>query len=85
MDIEQREHQQISNNPGWNEHDPEAIYSNVVICLGEVCKRNGLSSANVKAVGITNQRETVVAFDRETGKSLNNAIVWNDKRTSEIV
>ncbi|CDW76220.1 glycerol kinase [Stylonychia lemnae] len=85
LDVEQREHQQIALHPGWNEHDPEAIYSNVVICLEEVSKRNNLSSQNVKAIGITNQRETVVAFDRETGKALYNAIVWNDKRTSDVV
>ena len=54
-------------------------------CLEGVCKRNNLSSANIKAIGITNQRETVVAFDRSTGKALNNAIVWNDKRTANIV
>lgn len=85
VDVEQREHEQISLNPGWNEHDPEAIYSNVVICLEEVAKRNKLSPENVRAIGITNQRETVVAFDKVTGKALHNAIVWNDKRTSDVV
>eukprot|EP00347_Sterkiella_histriomuscorum_P018516 403345212 len=85
LDIEAREHQQISQHPGWNEHDPEAIYSNVVICLEEIAKRNNLNASNIAAIGITNQRETIVAFDRETGKALNNAIVWNDKRTSGVV
>ena len=56
-----------------------------MICLEEACRRNNLTPANIKAIGITNQRETVVAFDRTTGKSLHNAVVWNDKRTSEIV
>ena len=50
-----------------------------------VIKRNQLTNQNIKAIGITNQRETIVAFDRFTGKPLHNAIVWLDKRTSGIV
>jgi glycerol kinase len=50
-----------------------------------LCQRRGLDSSKVKAIGITNQRETIVAFDRQTGQPLHNAIVWLDKRTSSIV
>ena len=85
VDIEQREHKQISLHPGWCEHDPEEIYANVKECIEVICARNSLSKANVQALGITNQRETVVAVDRTTGKALHNAIVWLDKRTSVIV
>jgi glycerol kinase len=84
-DIEQREHRQISLHPGWCEHDPLEIYRNAVECLETICSRNGLTIDRVKALGITNQRETVVAIDRVTGEPLHNAIVWLDKRTSVIV
>ena len=61
------------------------IYNNIVTCLEVICERNNLTSANVKGLGITNQRETIVPFDRETGLPLHNALVWLDKRTSSIV
>jgi glycerol kinase len=85
LDVASREHKQISAKPGWVEHDPEEIFNNVVECLNEVCQRRGLSASNVKAIGITNQRETTVAFDRETGQPLHNAIVWLDQRTAGVV
>lgn len=85
VDIEQREHRQIALHPGWCEHDPEEIYKNVKECIEVICERNKLSQENVKALGITNQRETTVAIDRVSGKALHNAIVWLDKRTSVIV
>ena len=85
FDIEQREHRQISLHPGWCEHDPEEIYANVKECIEVICKRNQLTTENVKSLAITNQRETVVAIDRKSGKALHNAIVWLDKRTSIIV
>lgn len=80
-----REFTQFFPQPGWVEHDPEEIYSNVVHCLNEVCERNKLSATNVRSIGITNQRETTVAFDRATGKHFHNAIVWLDQRTSGVV
>jgi glycerol kinase len=61
------------------------IYENVKDCLDKVCQRNDLDASKVKAVGITNQRETTVAFDRNTGKPLFNAIVWLDQRTVGVV
>jgi glycerol kinase len=83
--VAQYEHDQVSARPGWVDHVPEDIYTNVKQCLIDVCKKNNLTSENVKAIGITNQRETTVAFDKKTGKSLANAIVWLDQRTTNVV
>ena len=57
----------------------------MVHCLAEVTKKNNLSKENVKAIGITNQRETTVAFERSSGRPLHNALVWLDKRTAGVV
>src|ERR671935_1829220 len=79
----QKELPQIFPKPGWVEHDPEEIWSATV----EVC-RGVLASAKLEArdlagIGITNQRETAVVWDRATGKPIHNAIVWQDRRTAE--
>lgn len=63
MDGESREHEQISTQPGWVEHDPMKIYTNAVECLQAIMQRNGLTADHIKSVGITNQRETTVAYD----------------------
>jgi glycerol kinase len=78
VDYAQREFQQITPKVGWVEHDPEAIWSSVTECLQEMRAKHNLSKANVEAIGITNQRETTVAFSRKTGKPYHNAIVWLD-------
>ena len=86
VDSAQKEHEQICTKPGWCEHDPMEIYNNVLECLNQVIQKNGLGEhGKVRAIGITNQRETTVAFDRTTGQPLSNAIVWLDKRTDVIV
>lgn len=85
LDSASREHEQISPKPGWVEHKPEEIYGNILECLQEVCQRNNLDSSNVKAIGITNQRETTIPIDRESGSSLHNGIVWLDQRTAGVV
>ena len=85
IDSASREHEQISQKPGWVEHDPTEIFNKVIECLKEVCDRNGLSKANVKALGITNQRETTTAFDKKTGVPYYNSIVWMDQRTTGVV
>ena len=85
IDSANREHAQITAQPGWVEHDPEEIYARVLECLTEVVARNSLTANNLKAIGITNQRETTVAFSRSTGKPFYNAIVWLDQRTAGIV
>ena len=73
-------------NSRWFEQDPEELYQSVVTCLNKVCgKLKEQDLARVKGVGITNQRETTILWDRTTGKCLHNAIVWCDGRTGDIV
>lgn len=81
----QLEHRQIFPKPGWVEHDPEEIRKNSRRVMADVAARADISSDEIAAVGITNQRETTVVWDRETGKPVYNAIVWQDTRTDAIV
>lgn len=80
-----RDVENMSPQPGHVSQDPEKIYDGIVECLKEVCQKYGLSAENVKAIGITNQRETTVAFDRVTGKKFADTLVWLDKRTAGVV
>jgi glycerol kinase len=80
---EQQEFPQLYPRPGWVEHDPEAIWQSVTDVTGRVLERSGTGAADVRAIGVTNQRETTVIWDRETGKPVYNAIVWQDRRTAE--
>ena len=83
--VDQREHEQIFPQAGWVEHDPEEIWRNTrEVCAGALAKGD-LVNEDVVAVGITNQRETAVVWDRHTGKPVYNAIVWQDTRTDRIV
>jgi glycerol kinase len=75
-----REVRQIYPQPGWVEHDPEDIWTSVEGALGQAMK--GIDAASVAAIGITNQRETAIIWDRKTGKAAHNAIVWQDRRTA---
>ncbi len=79
----QEEFPQIYPQPGWVEHDPEAIWSTQVRTAREALGRAGLEASQIAAIGITNQRETTVVWDRETGKPLHNAIVWQCRRTAD--
>lgn len=81
----QLEHKQIYPNPGWSEHDAEEIITNVDICVREALNKKNIGLHQLAAVGITNQRETALIWDKTTGKPLHNAIVWHDARTSDIV
>jgi glycerol kinase len=81
----QREHRQILPAPGWVEHDAEEIRDNTVAVIEEALAEAGLAADNVTAVGITNQRETTVLWDPETGRPIANAIVWQDTRTQPLV
>lgn len=84
----QVEFTQIYPNPGWVEHDPDELVESALTCLHEVGKKlkdMGIRMSQVKAIGITNQRETTIVWDRTTGTALHNAIVWSDARTSETV
>lgn len=78
-----KEYRQIFPKPGWVEHNPEDIWKSVVDTIGLCLKRAKVRGSDVAAIGITNQRETVVVWDRKTLKPVYNAIVWQDRRTSD--
>ncbi len=80
--IAQKEFPQIFPQPGWVEHDAEAIWSTQFGVAAEVLKKARIKTSEVMAIGITNQRETTVIWDRQTGKPIHHAIVWQDRRTS---
>ena len=80
----QKEFRQIFPQPGWVEHDPEEIWSTQIGVAAEAVARAGLQSSDIAAIGITNQRETTVVWDRKTGVPIGNAIVWQDRRTAGI-
>ena len=79
----QREFTQYFPKPGWVEHDAMEIWSTQVAMAAETVTKKGLEATNIAAIGITNQRETVVVWDKKTGKPVYNAIVWQDKRTAD--
>ena len=81
----QKEHAQIYPQPGWVEHDPEEICRATQTVIREAMAARGLAAADLAAIGITNQRETTVVWNRKTGKLVTNAIVWQDTRTSDYV
>lgn len=81
----QLEHQQILPKSGWVEHDAGEIWQNTQLVIIEALRKAGLKATDLAAIGITNQRETVVAWDRKTGKALANAIVWQDTRTADFL
>lgn len=81
--IAQKEFTQIYPKAGWVEHDPNEIWSTQLAVATEAIAKAGLSATDINAIGITNQRETTVVWDRKTGKPIHNAIVWQDRRTSE--
>jgi len=78
-----KEFKQIFPNPGWVEHDANEIWSSQAAVIAEVMAKGNVSAADIAAIGITNQRETTVVWERKTGKPLCNAIVWQDRRTTE--
>jgi glycerol kinase len=82
VDVSYREISQYFPRPGWVEHDPDEIWGAVAATVDEVARRQEERGRPVAAVGITNQRETVVAWDRSTGRALHRAIVWQDRRTA---
>jgi glycerol kinase len=80
----QREFRQIFPQPGWVEHDPNEIWDSQLATAQEALKRAGLTAADIAAIGITNQRETTVLWNRRTGEPIHNAIVWQDRRTEPL-
>ncbi|HWQ14243.1 MAG TPA: glycerol kinase GlpK [Roseiflexaceae bacterium] len=81
---DQKEHQQIYPRPGWVEHDAEEIWERTQSVVRAALQKAGCPPSNVAAVGITNQRETTVVWDRRTGRPYHNALVWQDTRTDAI-
>lgn len=82
--VAQKEFRQIFPKPGWVEHDPGDIWSTQAGVAAEVLTKANVRAADVAAIGITNQRETTIVWDRNTGKPIHNAIVWQDRRTAGI-
>src|SRR5437660_7652361 len=76
--LDQREHEQIHPRAGWVEHDPLEIWRRTREVIGAALSAADIEAGEVAAIGITNQRETSVLWDRETGQPLHNAIVWQD-------
>jgi glycerol kinase len=85
VSVSQVEHQHIFPRPGWVEHDPEEIWRNVQHVVADALATAQLTVADVVALGITNQRETTVVWDRTTGEPVQNAINWQDMRTDHLV
>ncbi len=81
--VAQQEFEQYFPQSGWVEHDPEHIWSSTVTTCRQALDKAGLSAADIAAIGITNQRETTLIWDKDTGKPIHRAIVWQDRRTSD--
>lgn len=81
----QLEHKQIFPNPGWVEHDGAEIWERTQEVMAGALEKAGIKAGELAAIGITNQRETTIAWDAETGKPLHNALVWQDTRTAEFM
>jgi glycerol kinase len=79
----QKEFQQLYPFPGWVEHNPQEIWSSQAAVASEVLAHSGISPDQIAAIGITNQRETTVIWERKTGQPIHNAIVWQDRRTTD--
>jgi glycerol kinase len=82
--IDQKEHEQIFPKPGWVEHDPAEIWTRCQEVIAGALEKSNLSASDLAAIGITNQRETTVVWDRTTGEAIHNALVWQDTRTDQI-
>ena len=85
MSVAQKEHHHIYPRPGWVEHDPEEIWGNVEFVVGRALAEARLEASDLVALGIANQRETTLVWDRATGQAVHNAINWQDMRTDHIV
>src|SRR6266704_6727489 len=83
--VAQKEHEQIFSKPGWVEHDPLEILRRTEEVIAGALHQRGLRGSDLAAIGITNQRETTVVWERKTGKPIANAIVWQDTRVSDDV
>ncbi|HAY55003.1 MAG TPA: glycerol kinase, partial [Gammaproteobacteria bacterium] len=80
----QQEFQQIFPDSGWVEHDPEEIWASTAAVCRQAMEFAKISASQVASIGITNQRETTVVWDKATGEPIYNAIVWQDRRTADL-
>jgi glycerol kinase len=85
VSVAQKEHEQIYPKPGWVEHDPKEIWARTQEVMDEALESAGASADDIAGLGITNQRETAVVWDKNTGEPVHNAIVWQDTRTDRLV
>jgi glycerol kinase len=85
MAMSQKEHKQITPESGWVEHDAAEIWKNCAEVIKEAIAKLGISPNEIAAIGITNQRETIVAWDKKTGQPLHHALVWQDTRTADFL
>src|SRR5689334_20343243 len=83
--VAQKEHEQIYPQPGWVEHNPHEIWQATQEVMAQALARGNIGSAEFAAIGITNQRETTVLWNRKTGKPVANALVWQDTRVDDYV
>ena len=83
LSVSQKEFTQHFPKPGWVEHNPLEIWSSQASVIAEAITGIGINGKNIAGIGITNQRETTIVWDAETGEPVYNAIVWQDRRTSE--
>ena len=74
--LDQKEHEQIFPQPGWVEHDPEDIWQSVLAAVAEALETGAVSASEVRTIGITNQRETTLVWNKKNGRPYHNAIVW---------
>ena len=84
IDYKKKEFKQYFPSDGWVEHDPEEIWSSVFEVTKKIIGKHGVSHTDIGAIGITNQRETTLLWDKKTGKAVYPAIVWQDRRTSDL-
>ncbi len=84
VSVDQKEHEQIFPKPGWVEHNANEIWTNVQEVVAGAIQKAGITRDDIKAIGITNQRETTVLWDKNTGEPVHNALVWQDTRTDSL-
>ena len=83
--IAQREFEQFFPKPGWVEHDANEIWTSVITCMAEALRKADIRANQIEGIGITNQRETTVVWDKHTGKPIYRAIVWQSRQTMIFV
>src|SRR5690554_4319713 len=80
----QREFEQFFPQPGWVEHDANEIWTSVLACMAEVLRLGDVHASEIDSIGITNQRETTVIWERQTGRPVHKAVVWQSRQTEAI-